>query len=325
MAHGITNSDSMFSVDSQRKPPWHGLGVVLDKPPISIDAALDASGLGWGVNHRQVALVLPAGGYLPVEGYKANVRSDNGELLGIVSDDYSVIDNRSAFRFLDALINSDVCWETAGSIHGGKRVFVTVRIPEWIEIAGDQCGTYIFCLNSHDGSAALTSAISNIRVVCANTYNAAMGRADGQATTFKMRHTGDVVGKYDEARKIMGLAVNLSTQFKKLGDQLGREPMSAQSLDRKVLRELFKIEPEMGKRAIGNRDRSREAILAIFNGRGPVGDTTGNAPGTKWTAFGAIAEYADYGRRVTKATNQVARSFEDSALKERGLALVQAA
>ena len=56
-----------------------------------------------------------------------------------------------------------------------------------------------------------------------------------------------------------------------------------------------------------------ERVLAIFRGRGIAGDTTGNSPGTKWTAFNAIAEHLDYGRRYTARTNQVQRSFEDTA------------
>jgi hypothetical protein len=50
----------------------------------------------------------------------------------------------------------------------------------------------------------------------------------------------------------------------------------------------------------------------------------GQAPGTKWCAANAIAEWAHYGRRYTKRTNQVQRSREDTALKQRGLELVAA-
>jgi elongation factor P hydroxylase len=39
----------------------------------------------------------------------------------------------------------------------------------------------------------------------------------------------------------------------------------------------------------------------------------------------AIAEHLDYGRRYTARTNQVQRSFEDTALKQRALDLVLAA
>lgn len=51
MSHGITNHDQMFSV---RELPWHGLGVVLDEYPNSIDEALEKAGLGWRVTHGDV-------------------------------------------------------------------------------------------------------------------------------------------------------------------------------------------------------------------------------------------------------------------------------
>ena len=66
-------------------------------------------------------------------------------------------------------------------------------------------------------------------------------------------------------------------------------------------------------------------MLAIYRGRGGAADTTGNSPGTKWTAFNAITEHLDYGRRYTTRTNQEQRSFEDTALKQRALNLVSAA
>ena len=54
MSHGLTNNDSMFSV---REMPWHGLGVVLDQYPRSIDEALEKAGLGWQVTHGDVLVV----------------------------------------------------------------------------------------------------------------------------------------------------------------------------------------------------------------------------------------------------------------------------
>ena len=54
MSHGITHDDKMFSV---RSMPWHGLGVVLDEHPRSIDDALGKAGLGWKVTHGDVLVV----------------------------------------------------------------------------------------------------------------------------------------------------------------------------------------------------------------------------------------------------------------------------
>ena len=135
MSHGITQHDHMFSV---RAMPWHGLGVVLDDYPRSIDEALDRAGLGWKVTHGDVLVVRtpewtddfgikhPAE-LIPAKGFKANLREDTGEVLGIVSDEYEVVDNRDAFRFLDALIGSELHFETAGTVPaaadavGGRR------------------------------------------------------------------------------------------------------------------------------------------------------------------------------------------------------------
>jgi hypothetical protein len=34
---------------------------------------------------------------IPAKGFKANIRDDTGDVLGIVSDEYEVVDNRAAF------------------------------------------------------------------------------------------------------------------------------------------------------------------------------------------------------------------------------------
>jgi phage/plasmid-like protein (TIGR03299 family) len=337
MSHGITTTDKMFSV---RQVPWHGLGVVLDEYPKSIDDALDKAGLGWKVTHGDVLVVKTPertndfGTKHPAElisakGFKANLREDTGEVLGIVSDEYEVVENRDAFRFLDALIGSDLHFETAGSLWGGRRVWVLARLPEFVELGGDQSATYVYVANSHDGSMAVTATATPIRIVCANTLGAALRQSERgprAERTFRFRHTGNLQAKFAEARQVLGMTINYQTQFKALADRLALEPMSDGTLERRVLRHLWVTDDEnLGRRARENRERTIERVLAIFRGRGIAGDTTGNSPGTKWTAFNAVAEHLDYGRRYTARTNQMQRSFEDTALKQRALDLVIAA
>jgi phage/plasmid-like protein (TIGR03299 family) len=335
MSHGLTDSDSMFSV---RKQPWHGLGVVLDEAPRSIDEALDKSGLGWGVKtaavhfERRPAWTDDFGVERPAElerapHHKATLRSDTGALLGIVGQDYEPLDNRDAFRFLDELIGSQLHFETAGSLWGGRRVWVLVRLPEWAEVGGDATGTCVYVANGHDGSLAVTAAVTPVRIVCANTLGYALSRADGvdAQRTFKCRHTGGLHQRLHEARRVMQLTLDYAEQFKRLGDRLALEPITERALRTRVLDRLFASEQGMPERAARNREEAKAAVMAIFLGQGEVGDTRGQAPGTKWCAVNAIAEHADYGRRCTKRTNQVRRSFEDTRLKQRGLELVVAA
>ena len=341
MGHGLTNSDQMFSV---RRPPWHGLGAVLDEPPASIDDALEKAGLGWHVRQGDVLVVrrpqwtddfgqthdaelAPA---KTADGcvYRANIREDTGALLGIVSEDYKVVSNREAFAFLDQLIGSELHFETAGSLHGGRRVWVLARLPEWVEIGGDQTATYVYVANSHDGTLAVTASATSVRIVCANTLGWALQRSEhGRAAqrTYRFRHAGDLQLRFAEARSVMGMTIDWARRFKELGDQLAREPITPWRFERSVLDHLFALDDDMGKRARDNRARAKAAVLDLFRGAGPAGDTAGNSPGTKWAAANAIAEFSDFGRRYTTRTDQVQRSFEDGQLKQRGLELVLAA
>jgi phage/plasmid-like protein (TIGR03299 family) len=238
------------------------------------------------------------------------------------------VDNRAAFAFLDALINSDLLFETAGSLWGGRRVWALARLPEYVELGGDPSATYVYVANSHDGSMAVTAAVTPIRIVCANTLGAALRQSEhGMAAqrTFRFRHTGNLQAKFADARQVLGMAINYQQQFKELADRLALEAIRERTFERRVLRHLWTIDEDMSKVARANRERTIERVLAIFRGRGVAGDTTGNSPGTKWVALNAIAEHLDYGRRYTSRTNQVQRSFEDTAPKQRALDLVPAA
>lgn len=85
------NVETMFYV---REKPWHGLGTMVAEAPASADALIWA-GLDWQVLQKNVQT--EDGGW--IAGYKANVRSTDGQVLGIVSDRYKVVQNQDAFQF----------------------------------------------------------------------------------------------------------------------------------------------------------------------------------------------------------------------------------
>ena len=185
-------------------------------------------------------------------------------MLGIVSDEYEVVDNIDAFRFLDALIGSELYFETAGSLWGGRRVWVLARLPEYIELGGDQSATYVYVANSHDGSMAVTAAVTPIRIVCANTLGAALRQAEHgpQAQrTFRFRHTGNLQAKFSEARQVLGMTINYQQQFKVLADRLALESISERALEHGVLRRLWPVDEDMGKLARLNRRRTIDSVI----------------------------------------------------------------
>jgi phage/plasmid-like protein (TIGR03299 family) len=253
----------------------------------------------------------------PADGFRANLREDDGAVLGIVSDDYKVVQNEDAFKFLDALIGSDLHFETAGSLMNGKRVWVLARLPEWIEVGGDETAMFVYVVNSHDGSMAVTSSATDVRIVCNNTLTWALNKSEARAErTYKFRHMGDLQIKFDEARRVMGMTLNYAEQFKKLGDRLAQVRVTKDKAA-DMAAELFPIAEDMGDRAKRNRVERTERVVDIFDG---ANDTQGNSPGTAWTYANAVAEFGDWERRYTKRTDQMQRSFEDTGgLKQKGL------
>ena len=79
--------------------------------------------------------------------------------------------NEEAFQFVDQLLGSDLHFETAGSLHGGRRVWVLAALPQHVQVGGDAIRPYVLLMNSHDGSTAVIAATTPVRVVCQNTLN----------------------------------------------------------------------------------------------------------------------------------------------------------
>ena len=103
--------------------------------------------------------------YKKVLGYYATVRQDTEDELGVVGERYRIVQNHGAFAFVDQLLGSAIHFETAGSLHGGWRVWVLATLPEHVEVGGDAVRPYVLLMNSHDGSTAVVAETTPVRVV----------------------------------------------------------------------------------------------------------------------------------------------------------------
>ena len=204
----VANVETMFSV---RERPWHGLGTVVESAPSSKEA-LELAGLDWQVHQKDISVLW--GRTIP--GYKANVRDTDGAVLGVVTDKYRVVQNEDAFAFTDELLGEGVKYETAGSLNGGKKVWILARLPREYVISGERISPYLVFSNTHDGSGAIRVAITPIRVVCNNTLNLALARAE---RSFSMIHTGNINEKFEEAKKTLFMA---DTYMEELGKEFER-------------------------------------------------------------------------------------------------------
>lgn len=221
------NVESMFYV---RETPWHGLGTRVEEA-LTSDEALKIAGLNWQVEQTDVYTE----NNILIPGYKANRRNTDGSILGIVSNKYKIVQNTEAFEFTDAIVGETedgvVKYETAGSLAGGKRIWLLAKMPTK-NIVGDDVEPYMFFSNSHDGTGAIKIGMTPIRVVCQNTLNMAMNTAKRQWST---KHVGDMQSKLEEARHCLMMAneymINLDIEADKLANKKLYEDQIEEILD----------------------------------------------------------------------------------------------
>lgn len=207
-----------------REKAWHGLGTVLQDAPTNTQEGIRLAGLDWQVELQPVFAHLSDGSpqdgnTLPCPDAQAMVRhihqrdgSVASDVLGVVGKRYEPLQNTDAFRWFDPLLaDRDCVLEAAGSVKGGRHVWILARIGDTAAQVGrrndDIAVPYLLLSNSHDGTRAVTVSFTPIRVVCWNTLSAAHRAADAAGSSArKVRHTKSAANTLHGIRETINLA-----------------------------------------------------------------------------------------------------------------------
>ena len=287
------NVETMFYV---REVPWHGLGTRVMNAPTSKEA-LGLAGLDWQVVQEPIYTETEE----LIEGYKANVRDSDRKVLGVVTDRYKVIQNDEAFAFTDELLGEGVRYETAGSLQGGKKVWLLAHMPHEYIISGERISPYLVFSNTHDGSGAIKVALTPIRVVCNNTLNLALSTAK---RSWSMIHTGDIKGKMEEAKNTLFMA-------EKYMDELGKEfeKMKMHTLtDTKVMQyieELLPVDEGATQQQIRNMKRLQEDMKIRYFEAPDLVDLGKNA----YRFVNAVSDFATHAEPLRRTANYKENMF----------------
>lgn len=288
MAHGLEIKENgeaaMFAVS--RHPVWHGLGQRVDAA-LTAEQAIKEARLDWGVEKEPVYLRRNIGGeamYIPVEDRFSVTRIQDQKTLGFVGKDYVPFQNHEAFDFFDTLVASgEAKYETAGALYGGRRIWLTAKLPETMSVAGgDAADMYIYLETSHDGSKATTVGISPVLIVCQNTLNMAMSRAK---QSFSIRHTESAQGKVQEARDTLQLTFKFADAFQKEADELCLKAVTDDAFEQILLANMVQQKVQTPKNVA--------AIIANRHDSGTIRDETRM---TGWGAVQALTEWSQHAR-----------------------------
>ena len=278
-----------------REKPWHGLGTRVEEAPNSADA-LRIAGLDWTVEQKNIQVC----GGARIPNFKANIRSSDGSVLGVVTERYKIVQNDEAFAFTDSLIGGDVRYETAGSLFNGKKIWLLAKLPD-TEVVGDHTETYMCFTNTHDGSGAIRVCMTPIRVVCNNTLNFAL---NGAKRAWSVRHIGDIQSKIHEAQVALQMANAYMTELDEFGKHLAKQPVTDERIQ-EILDELFPLKEEATDRERANVKRIKDEYMICY-----FAPDIKKFRGTAWGALNAMSDMVGHNAPLRKTTNYQANNWD---------------
>jgi len=264
--------------------PWHNLGTELVNPATAREA-IEAAGLNYTVVKKPLKELVELNHPTDVSDRWATVRTDTGDVLGIVGDSYEPIQNRDAFRFFDTLVGTDeAIYETAGVIGRGERIWILAKLPGFIKVHGnDIVSKYLLLSNSHDGSSLVRVKLTPIRVVCNNTLTAALQGA-GEV---HIRHTLNAAEDMKQALTLLGLSNSLYEQLDSIFNRMALTKIS----DKQLLDYVKALVPDNEEEEDNAKTQGiRKAVLELYES----GQGADLSRGTLWGAFNCVTEYTDH-------------------------------
>lgn len=304
------------------QPSWHRLeNAVLSESPRTWPEAREQAGLTWEVYTEPVYTAEPiplseipelhmASGYRnvqPVEGWQAIRRDDTHDVLSIQPSSYKVIENSVFGGLIEIMLGIEgdeyVEFEALMSLYEGRQIVALVRLENPIKMPFDPSKNYVFLVfaSRHDGQGGVRGIPTNIRVVCANTFNAAE-LTDGKAG-FTIRHTTNWGERVEEIRTMLTSAREDSLAYAQFAEDLSRWSATKRQQET-FLKRFLPISDDMTARAARNRELSRERIREILRSA-----TCDHISDTGYGLLMAATEWSDHHREFRSTDSYVSRQL----------------
>lgn len=219
------------------------------------------------------------------------------------------------------MLGEGVRYETAGSLQGGKSVWLLAHLPHEYIISGERISPYLLFSNTHDGSGAVKVAITPIRVVCCNTLNLALQTAK---RSWSMNHTGNVKDKMEEAKNTLFLADRYMEELGKEFENLRKITLS----DKKVMdyiEILLPIEDGATPQQFRNMKRLQEDMKMRYFDAPDLKDVGKNA----YRFINTVSDFATHANPLRRTKNykenMFAKTVDGNPLIDRAYQLVLSA
>ena len=279
--------------------PWHGLGA---KVSVSMtpEQMLKAAGIDWTVSKHPVFRKVD-GKLEEIPGEFELRRDSDNAYFDIVGKTWKPFQNAQAMDFFKKWVAAaKMSLDTAGSLWGGKYVWVLAKVGKDISLSkDDKIQSYILFAIPHQHGKAVLAFHTLVRVVCWNTLSMALGGSWRDAAqrqgTFRMPHSqtwSDSMIKKAEAT--LGLAVAQTEEFEAIAKALAKKKAPPEKVDEYFF-EVLKFDPKTatkkkdGELRVPNMlPKIQQALLEAPGHKLP------GALGTWWGALNAVTFVIDH-------------------------------
>ena len=282
-----------------RTPAWHFGGVVKLDGDLTAAEAIRDGRLDWRVEKRPLFYEDAQSEAVAFPDRFALVRDIDSAPLGVSSGDYAIDQNIEAFDWMDELLGEGCSYEAVMSLRGGRLVALLAHFPTQI-ILGEEHRLYVLASLWHDAEGASSLKLTDQRVVCMNTWNAAMS---GVGSYFSYRHVGDLQAKRDRITQTLKMAGDYSDKMAMTASTLVQATVSRQSfID--IVNEVWPEVKDETARQKTNRLKLVEQFAAAVK-------TDDLAPfrGTAWAIMQAAADFDSHAEPVRKTADWEATRF----------------
>jgi phage/plasmid-like protein (TIGR03299 family) len=283
-----------------KQSAWHKLGTVVSDV-YNPREALVASGLDWTIipSYSVFAEYMDDEGdaataYL--NGKVANIRSDTGKSVGIVGENYKVLQNQELAEIAYAMAGTDTHVETMGSLRNGGRVYCQIRMGEFEarKGSGDEVNQYMLLCNGHDGTLAFSGLPTSIRVVCENTLHMALKA--GSKNMIRITHAGNMAEKITAAKEAMSKYHEIGEFFKQSVTTLANREWAREDVQRFWLHMYGKLEEPVVKNPTTEKEEKNylKAVDTVGNWASIFDHEYKLAGATAWNAANAVTNWIQH-------------------------------
>ena len=294
------------SFASLRKPAWHGLGTIIDKP-VSSTEFQEIAGLNWTVSDSP----LYTAQMIELNDKKAIIRNDTNEYLGVVGIDYVSIQNEILFQTMKELgeYDTELVIETAGALGKGETVWCLAKMPSLgLKMGEDIVDPYILLMNGHIGNYTMKIFPTTVRVVCQNTLRMALKNSNNLSSGFSIKHSCNAMERLNSAKtSLKEIAIEWEETKAKM-QQLADTKISDTAIEELIAGTFG--EKKVSKRGETMNENRNSKIYEILES--PTCNVSGTN-GTLWSAFNAITEYLEHDAGL-KSENKLEAKFENNLI-----------